>query len=70
MDAEGNTTSYRCDALGRVASITQPDGSGEALTWDGEGNLRSYRDGAGQVTEYSYNAQHQPVLRKDAAGRQ
>ncbi|MGS0897662.1 DUF6531 domain-containing protein, partial [Burkholderia stagnalis] len=44
-DAEGHATIYRCDARGQIVGVTHPDGIEERFTWDGEGNLRTYRDG-------------------------
>ncbi|WP_250516378.1 HNH/endonuclease VII fold putative polymorphic toxin [Caballeronia sp. INDeC2] len=50
-----------------MQSITRADGTVEKFTWDGNGNLLTYRDGAGTETRYGYDQLNQLYGRRTAA---
>jgi len=53
-DSGERTTSFDPDPLGRVRSVTYPDGLCETLAYDAMGNVTQQVDRAGRVTQYSY----------------
>lgn len=56
VDALGRRTQWQVDALGRPIAQVRPDGSADATTYDGKGNVATYRDYLGNTTRYEYNA--------------
>ena len=55
VDANGNTTSYTYDSLGRLISETDPLGNVTSYSYDTAGNMISRTDGNGNMTAYSYD---------------
>ncbi|MDY0171190.1 MAG: hypothetical protein RBS80_31915 [Thermoguttaceae bacterium] len=47
------------DAAGRVASLTNANGSNTRFTYDGSGNLATVLDPVGNLTQWVYNAEGQ-----------
>jgi len=58
-DAEGNTTSYTYDALGRVAKVSYPSVGGVVATtsysYDDVKNIVTETDSTGNITKYYYD---------------
>lgn len=54
-DANGNVTSYKYDALGRVVKETDALGVSIVYTYDSKGNLKTKTDGNGNVILYEYD---------------
>ena len=63
-------TSYAYDVMGRVLSITDPDGSVTELDYDVQGNLTHVRDAKSPsgVTMFDYDAMNRVRERTDALG--
>lgn len=55
-DAEGRTTDWSYDTLGRVLSRTLPLGQQESSQYDAVGNRSRMTDFNGQITTYSYDS--------------
>jgi RHS repeat-associated protein len=57
-DALGRTAAYQCDALGRVTSLTLPDGANWSFAYDGAGNLLTLTEPNGtNQHRFTYTAQ-------------
>ncbi|MGW3117360.1 RHS repeat-associated core domain-containing protein [Streptomyces sp. NPDC001107] len=54
-DALGNKTAYEYDELGRLSTVTAPDGGTTHLGYDVLGNLTSRKDANGHTTNYGYD---------------
>jgi RHS repeat-associated protein len=54
-DANGNTTRYGYDHLGRLIKEGDPLGNVTAYSYDAKGNLIARTDGKGNTTSYSYD---------------
>ena len=55
-DANGNSTSYQYDNLGRLLSETDPLGNVTNYAYDPSGNLVAKTDGNGATTRYAYDS--------------
>ncbi|MDA8240535.1 MAG: DUF6531 domain-containing protein [Nitrospiraceae bacterium] len=55
-DANGNTTAYTYDTLGRLARETDPLGNTITYSYDVKGNLTSRTDANGNKISYAYDA--------------
>ncbi|MDO8445254.1 MAG: RHS repeat-associated core domain-containing protein [Deltaproteobacteria bacterium] len=55
-DANGNTTSYEYDKLGRLIKETDPLGNAISYSYDSKGNLLSKTDANSAVISYSYDS--------------
>jgi len=58
LHSSGKSVTFARDALGRITSVTDPMGSIQRYTYDGNGDLRRHTDAAGHVTRYDYNRSH------------
>jgi RHS repeat-associated protein len=70
-DASGNTRLYTYAMSGARSDLTRtdyPDGSHEASSFDGHGNLLSLTDRAGKVWNYAWNARGQLLSLQNPAG--
>lgn len=47
-------TSYTYGALGKLRSVTSPNGNAVSYAYDGQGRLEKITDGAGNYTKYTY----------------
>lgn len=54
-DANGNSTSYLYDQLGRLSKETDPKGNATSYAYDAKGNLIAKTDANGNTTSYSYD---------------
>jgi len=68
-DAEGRTTHWEYDALGRVTKRTLPLGQSETMTYDPVGNMLTHTDFKGQTTTYVYNNMNRRTQAIYADGR-
>ncbi|MGC7420834.1 hypothetical protein ACPWME_20030 [Pandoraea pneumonica] len=55
VDANGNATSYKYDALGRQIQVTDPSGATRSTTYDAFDRTLTTTDANGFVTRYAYN---------------
>lgn len=55
-DANGNSTSYQYDNLGRLVSETDPLGNVTSYAYDPSGKLVAKTDGNGATTKYAYDS--------------
>jgi len=55
-DANGNSTSYQYDSLGRLLSETDPLGNITSYAYDPSGKLIAKTDGNGATTKYAYDS--------------
>ncbi|PWQ99704.1 RHS repeat domain-containing protein, partial [Leucothrix arctica] len=61
-DAEGRTTHWSYDNLGRVTSRTLPMGQFETFEYDVSGNRIAHTDFKGQRTDTEYDINNRPIL--------
>lgn len=54
-DANGNSTGYQYDSLGKLASETDPLGNITSYSYDAKGNLTGKTDGNGNTIRYTYD---------------
>jgi RHS repeat-associated protein len=55
-DADGNSTNYNYDALGRLFSETDPLGNSTTYSYDPNGRVTAKTDGNGATTTYAYDS--------------
>ncbi|MDE2144140.1 MAG: hypothetical protein KGJ84_17160, partial [Elusimicrobia bacterium] len=55
-DANGHTTTFGYDDLGRVTSVTNALGQTKSSQYDVNGNLTQTTNARGQVTSYTYDS--------------
>lgn len=63
-DANGNSTSYLYDQLGRLEKETDPKGNETGYAYDARNNLVSKTDGNGNTITYSYDVSGRLVKKK------
>jgi len=70
-DANKNTLIYSYDKLGNLASVTEPKNGTvlTQLTYDENGNLKSNKDGNGNLKEYEYDVSNRLVGIKNEDGQ-
>ncbi|MGG2424969.1 hypothetical protein ACQV88_26225, partial [Ralstonia pseudosolanacearum] len=68
IDELGRRTSYTYDALNRSATVTTPDGVSVTTVHNAFGQTVEVRDGNGNVTHHTYNADGS-LVRTEAGGR-
>jgi YD repeat-containing protein len=67
-DAKGSTFSFGYDPLGRRASRTEPDGTGQAYDYDVLGRLLTHTKADGTVLTHHYENPHRDFLTKVTEG--
>jgi RHS repeat-associated protein len=71
VDPRGITTTYTYDTAGRVASVSRPAPTGNAVTgyvWNADGTLASTTDPRGAVTSFVYEANGNMLSSTDQLG--
>lgn len=68
-DEEGNTTSYKLDACGRITEINYADGSVTSYSYDRLGRMTAVTNQLGTVTTLSYDAAGNLISMQDAEDR-
>jgi RHS repeat-associated protein len=55
-DANGNTTTFEYDSLGRLIKETDPMGNSITYAYDAKGNLTAKKDGNGNIAGFEYDS--------------
>lgn len=69
-DANGNTTQYQYDKLGRVITVTDPTNAKRVTTYDAFNRMLTQTDALGNSTTTSYDEQNRKVTVTTAEGVQ
>jgi RHS repeat-associated protein len=67
-DQLGAVTHFAYDPQGNLLTVTYADGSTEQYAHDAAGNVKQYRNRAGQLLRFSYNARGQLLRRNHTDG--
>ena len=68
IHSSGKSIAFERDALGRITKITDPDGNPQTYTYDGNGDLRVFKDRENNETKFDYNSDHHLMTILDARG--
>jgi RHS repeat-associated protein len=61
---EGYATTFDYDALGRLVTVTYPDGKTDRATYDDNGNLLTVTNGQGGTTTYWYDKANRKIFER------
>jgi len=62
VDANGRATTYSLDGLNRATQISRPGSFSESFSYDGAGNVLSYTDLRGTVSQKTYDNLGRPLV--------
>jgi RHS repeat-associated protein len=68
IHSAGASVTFNRDPLGRITTMTAPDGKVTTYTTDANGDLSAFTDPGGNITRYYYNLSHGVIEIKDPRG--
>lgn len=67
-DPNGHTWTYTKDSSGRVTKVVDPLGRSRSQSWTAGSAVQNTTDGGGQITNYAYDSQNNPIQVKMPSG--